>query len=391
MKYIGQFIQDFIARFRNDVFLEDVDSGTIASGGNLGLDSNNKIVKAAVPTDTNTQLSNEQVQDIVGAMFSGNTETNITATYQDADGTIDLVSTDTNTNQLTEFTLTGDSGSAQTITHGNTLSITGGGGVNTEAAATDNIRINHNDTSSQASVNNSGSTYIQDVTLDTYGHVTGLTSSAIPTLNQDTTGNANTATNLVASTSTAVQLGTVELGHASDTTIARSASGVATIESNIIQTRNRVIHLEQGTLSDNIATTEHFFPAVTTAESTAFANVVTPLLMPVGGKLLKVHMKANNDFNVSSNEVTFRLYAAGTDDRWNDGDKSLLGTKVITGGAKRDVMIADFNDLTTTGASGTNAFSASDMIGISIQNSQAQGTTHKIVWTFVFELDFNSY
>ena len=32
------------------------------------------------PTDTNTQLSTEQVQDIVGAMFTGNTETNITAT-----------------------------------------------------------------------------------------------------------------------------------------------------------------------------------------------------------------------------------------------------------------------------------------------------------------------
>ena len=28
-------------------------------------------------------------------MFSGNTETNITATYQDADGTIDLVATNT--------------------------------------------------------------------------------------------------------------------------------------------------------------------------------------------------------------------------------------------------------------------------------------------------------
>ena len=41
-------------------------------------------------TNTNTQLSNEQVQDIVGAMFSGNTESNITATYQDGDGTIDL-------------------------------------------------------------------------------------------------------------------------------------------------------------------------------------------------------------------------------------------------------------------------------------------------------------
>ena len=54
------------------------------------------------PTDTNTQLSTEQVQDIVGAMFTGNTETNITATYEDSDGTIDLVSTDTNTQLSTE-------------------------------------------------------------------------------------------------------------------------------------------------------------------------------------------------------------------------------------------------------------------------------------------------
>jgi len=46
IKWIGQHIVDFIARFRNDVYLEDVASGTIASGGNLGLDSNNKIVKA---------------------------------------------------------------------------------------------------------------------------------------------------------------------------------------------------------------------------------------------------------------------------------------------------------------------------------------------------------
>ena len=46
MKWIGQHIWDFISRFRSDVYLEGTDSGTIASGGNLGLDSNNKIVKA---------------------------------------------------------------------------------------------------------------------------------------------------------------------------------------------------------------------------------------------------------------------------------------------------------------------------------------------------------
>ncbi len=48
-------------------------------------------VKTITISDSDTQLTTEQVQDIVGAMFSGNTETNITATYQDSDGTIDLV------------------------------------------------------------------------------------------------------------------------------------------------------------------------------------------------------------------------------------------------------------------------------------------------------------
>ena len=50
-------------------------------------------VKTITISDSDTQLTTEQVQDIVGAMFSGNTETNITATYEDSDGTIDLVAT----------------------------------------------------------------------------------------------------------------------------------------------------------------------------------------------------------------------------------------------------------------------------------------------------------
>src|SRR6056300_862101 len=42
-------------------------------------------------TSGDVTLNAERVQDITGAMFSSNTETLITATYQDADGTIDLV------------------------------------------------------------------------------------------------------------------------------------------------------------------------------------------------------------------------------------------------------------------------------------------------------------
>jgi hypothetical protein len=55
----------------------------------------------AVPTDT-LPLTTEQVQDIVGAMFTGNTETNIAATYEDSDGTIDLVADNDNTQLTTE-------------------------------------------------------------------------------------------------------------------------------------------------------------------------------------------------------------------------------------------------------------------------------------------------
>jgi len=48
MKWIGQHVWDFISRFRNDVYLEDISTGTIASGKNLGLDSNNKIVRNTI-------------------------------------------------------------------------------------------------------------------------------------------------------------------------------------------------------------------------------------------------------------------------------------------------------------------------------------------------------
>ena len=41
-------------------------------------------------TSGDVTLNVERIQDIAGAMFSSNTETGITATYQDGDGTIDL-------------------------------------------------------------------------------------------------------------------------------------------------------------------------------------------------------------------------------------------------------------------------------------------------------------
>ena len=49
--------------------------------------------------------------------------------------------------------------------------------------------FSHSDTSSQSSSNNSGRTYIQDITLDTYGHVTGLATATETVTNTDTNTN----------------------------------------------------------------------------------------------------------------------------------------------------------------------------------------------------------
>lgn len=48
------------------------------------------------PPDSDTQLSTEQVQDIIGGMVSGNTETRIDVTYDDTNGKLDFVVDDMN-------------------------------------------------------------------------------------------------------------------------------------------------------------------------------------------------------------------------------------------------------------------------------------------------------
>ncbi len=89
-------------------------------------------------------LTNEQVQDIVGGMLTGNTETGITVTYQDGDGTIDFVVGTLNQNTT---------GSAATLTTARNIA-----GVAFDGSA--NISLNNN-----AITNGAG--YIADLVSDT--------------------------------------------------------------------------------------------------------------------------------------------------------------------------------------------------------------------------------
>ena len=194
-------------------------------------------VKTAVPanavftdTDTNTQRSDEEIRDVAAAQWVNGTNT--TVVKDDTNNTIKINSTNTNTTYSagTGLTLSGTTFSLTNTydnydywwlwVDGNQLKkIPSAAGVNfkpgsnvsvthVEEGEFDSVIISatdtnttysagsglslsgttfsHSDTSSQGSVNNSGRTYIQDITLDTYGHITGITSATETVVNTDT-------------------------------------------------------------------------------------------------------------------------------------------------------------------------------------------------------------
>ena len=96
-------------------------------------------------------LSTEEVQDIVGAMFSSNTETNITATYQDSDGTIDLVVADSTSTEDVQDIVGG-----QLVTNGSHTNLT---------AAYDDAGDGAVDLTVQQQLNNTSAPYYHKITV----------------------------------------------------------------------------------------------------------------------------------------------------------------------------------------------------------------------------------
>lgn len=68
---------------------------------------------------------------------------------------------------------------SQEVSNGGTLTFAQGGGLTVAIGGDDTITYSHEDTSSASSVDNSGLTVIQDLTIDTYGHITAIGSADI--------------------------------------------------------------------------------------------------------------------------------------------------------------------------------------------------------------------
>ena len=167
-------------------------SNDVSIGGNLTVTGTTTTLNETVQIVENNTIAFEgTTADAFEVKLTAQdaTVSDKTATLQNKTGTIAL------TSDISDDTIT--------ITAGNALT---GGGTFTLNGSDTEVTINHEDTSSQASVDNSGRTYIQDITLDTYGHITGITSATetvVDTNTQLATASALIDVSVMAGNSTA--------------------------------------------------------------------------------------------------------------------------------------------------------------------------------------------
>jgi len=188
-----------------------------------------------------------------------------------------------------------------TITIAAGTSLSGGGDFTTDQSSNETITINHADTSSQASVNNTGRTYIQDITLDTHGHITGITSATETVVNTDT----NTVTQ-IREDSGAYRTGNITLQSGTNVTITEPSTGVFNISSTDTNT-------DTNTVTTNIA-----------------GNGIS-VSSGTGNSTIAMTGSFNGTFTASADIVAF------SDEKLKDNIQTLDGSKVF------DMRGASFN------------------------------------------------
>ena len=174
---------DIVANIDEDVNTTNLKARLAQLAGNVTITGDNIIIPGNLQvTGTTTTNNVETVSTSNGVIFEGNAaddnEVTLLAQSVTADRTIVLPDA-SGTIALTSDIKNG------TLTVQGSNGLTGTGTFTANDSTSPTITISHADTSSQASVDNSGRTYIQDITLDDYGHITAIASATETVVNTD--------------------------------------------------------------------------------------------------------------------------------------------------------------------------------------------------------------
>ena len=309
----------------DDVVLEAGTGLSIARDGD-------KITFTNTVTDTDTVLTSEQVQDIVGAMFSSNTETNITVTYQDADGTIDLVATDTNT-QLTTEEVQDIVGAMFTSNTETRISATYEDSDGTIDLVVDDMTADTNtqltseevqdivgamftgntETRISATYQDSDGTIdlvVNDIPVDLTVSGDGtIHTDNVPTLNQSTTGNAATATALTTGDKAITGTLTVTDGAENIVLNSTSSNGNPLLTFKQDSTRRAFIQLADNNagFENHMRIASEYGPVSMAAASTAGSDTDTVYLMVEPTGVFKFGAADADAVLTTDGNMTFRI------------------------------------------------------------------------------------
>jgi len=395
MKFIGQYIQSLIARFRNDVYLEDISTGTIASGGNLGLDSNNKIVKADEATGDITGVT--AGDGMTGGGTSGTVTLNI-----DGSSICDLASSQsftaaktfgtTNKLQFRDANAYINSPTANDLEISATdILLDAAGPVYLDAGADNKVIFQEAGTTIADVSAHHSATYFnmyenEGASTDDYFEIKTAAAGATTITTVDAAGTdadldfAVDGTFSVASTGIDIATnGTITNATWQGGVIASAYLDADTAHYSA-QKQLTYYHFQDDINTDKI----YIGLQESDAESATATNKQLPILAPVAGKLLKIFLRANT--NISSKTLTWRLETVDTSTNTSSTPSGTFGTQSGAGPTNQTMATYDF---TSSLDAGSNVIAAGDTVQISVQADSDPGGNIKYYITCLWEWDLS--
>ena len=332
---------------------------------------------------TDTILTTENVQDIVGAMFTGNTETRVSATYEDGDGTIDLVVDDmtADTNTFRTVTAGGNTlGASETLafTAGSNVTITELDGAVTIASTDTNTPLTLLDEDDMSSNSATAAASQQSIKAYVDSEVSGLVDSApsaLDTLNELAAALGDDAS---FSTTTATSLGNRLRVDVNTQGLTSTQQGNALTNLGITATLAEINILDDGLAASdipNLATskiTSGTFADARIAESNVTQHLAAGTGLSLSGKTFSANLSASDIPNLAASKITSGTFATA-----RIADDAITEAKLSTTNTAVDDYLLSFDSASggftwvAAGAGGENNQNAFSNVAVSGQTTAA--------------------